>query len=99
MLRVALAAALGFTVVMSAMAEDKKETIKGKITCAKCDLGIEKKCAIVVKSGEKVYYFDAAAHKKNHGTYCQTSKEGEVTGTVKKDGDKMVITVEKLTTK
>src|SRR5262249_2433884 len=43
--------------------KDKEVTLKGKITCAKCDLGVEKKCAtvIVVKEGGKdvTYYFDA----------------------------------------
>ena len=72
-------------------AEDKKEaakTLKGTITCAKCDLKLADKCATVikVKEGDKdvVYYFDADSHKKNHKTICTEPKEGKVTGTVSK---------------
>jgi len=82
-------------------AEDKKEATKeekltGTITCAKCDLGIEKKCATVIKVKDKVYYFDTAAHKKYHGDTCTASQDGAVVGTTKKDGDKMIVTVSKL---
>ena len=97
MLRLILTLTLGASAAaLTAMAADKEETIKGSITCAKCDLGIEKKCATVVKAGDKVYFLDAAAHKKNHTTVCQAAKDGEVTGVVKKDGDKQVITVSKV---
>jgi len=48
----------------------KEVTLKGKITCAKCDLGKETKCAtvIVVKEKDKdvIYYFDAKSHGANH---------------------------------
>ena len=78
-------------------AQEKEKTLKGTITCAKCDLKVEKKCAtvIVVKKGDKetVYYFDPAGHKKNHSDICQTPKQGSVTGTVSKKGDKNIITV------
>ena len=77
--------------------EGKEETLKGTITCAKCDLKKEKKCAtvVVVKKDDKetVYYFDTASDKKHHKTICTEPKKGTVTGTVKKDGDKMVVTV------
>jgi hypothetical protein len=80
----------------------KEKTIKGTITCAKCDLKVEgvKKCAtvIVAKKGDKetVYYFDTAGHKKYHGDVCTTPKKGSVTGTVTKKGDKYTITVKSL---
>lgn len=81
--------------------KDKTVVLKGKITCAKCDLAVEKKCAtvIVVKEDKKdvVYYFDAAGHKKNHGTICEAGKAGSVEGVVGKDGDKKTITVKKVT--
>ncbi len=87
-------AALGLTAFA---ADDKKEqTITGTVTCAKCDLKLEKKCATVVKDGDKVYYFDAASNKKNHGATCKEAKEGTVTGVVTKDGDKMVIAATKV---
>jgi hypothetical protein len=86
-----------------ANAQEKKETtLKGTITCAKCDLKVEgqKACAtvITVKKADKttVYYFDTAAHKKYHQDVCREAKPGSVTGTVSKKGEKNIITVEKL---
>lgn len=92
---------LVFAVAVSTQAADTEEKLEGKITCAKCDLKKEEKCAtvIVVKDKDKkdvVYYFDADSNKKYHGKICSDSKMGSVTGTVKKDGDKMVITVKEL---
>ena len=104
MLRYAYAAVCLVLVLGVASAEEKKEggtkTLKGTITCAKCDLGTADKCATVikVKEGDKdvVYYFDAAGDKKHHGKICQSAKEGTVTGTVSKDGDKMIVKVTKV---
>jgi hypothetical protein len=81
-------------------AEDKEETLKGNITCAKCELKKATKCAtvVVVKKDDKetVYYFDKDGHKKYHDDICKGGKKGSVTGTVKKDGDKMVVTVKEV---
>src|SRR5258706_12777576 len=75
-------------------------TLKGRITCAKCDLKVAEACAtvVVVKENDKdvVYYFDAAGDKKNHKDICKTPKEGSVTGEVSKDGDKQMIKVSKV---
>jgi hypothetical protein len=80
--------------------EKKEVTIKGSITCAKCDLGQEKACTTVIveKKGDKkiVYYFDKATHKKYHSDICTAAKDGTVTGVVSKMGDKNLITVKKL---
>lgn len=80
--------------------KDKVVELKGKITCAKCDLGVEKACAtvIVTKRDKKdvTIYFDAASNKKYHGDICTEAKSGSVTGTVKKDGKKEVISVKEL---
>ncbi len=86
--------ALVFAVSLVARAEEDKEvTLKGKITCAKCDLKLEKECmnVIQVKDGDKTvtYYFDPA--KKEHKEVCTAAKEGTVVGTVsEKDGKKIV---------
>jgi hypothetical protein len=81
--------------------EGKEVTLKGKITCNKCDLGKSKACetVIVVKEGKNdvVYFFDAAAHKKNHSAVCTEAKNGSVTGTVKEADKKKVVTVSKVT--
>ncbi len=80
--------------------EAKQVTIEGKIGCGKCDLKESAKCAVTiyVTKGDKktVYWFDADASKKYHGDVCTETKDGTVTGTVKKDGDKLVITVKEL---
>ena len=78
-------------------ADDKEVTLKGTITCAKCDLKLSKKCETViqVKDGDKTvtYYFDPAGHAKYHKPICQEAKKGTVTGTVEEKDGKKVITV------
>jgi hypothetical protein len=92
-----LAAVLGLVLVVGARADDKEVTLEGKITCAKCDLKLQDKCATVIKTKDgKVYYFDTDSHKKNHKTICQEAKDGTVTGTVSKEGDKEIIKVSKV---
>jgi hypothetical protein len=82
-------------------ADDKEVTLKGTVTCAKCDLKVEKKCAtvIVVKDKDKdvVYYFDPKADKANHKTVCTESKKGTVVGTVEEKDGKKTVTVKKVT--
>jgi hypothetical protein len=106
-MRIAALVLLGLGLVVaflgSATAQEKagKEmTLTGKITCAKCELGIEKKCATViqVKKGDKetLYYFDKASNTKYHKDTCQEPKNGTVTGKVTKDGDKRIIAIESL---
>ncbi len=95
---VALFIAVAF--VAGLQAQDKEVTLKGKITCAKCDLKTSKACStvIVVKEGGKdvVYEFEKESNKKYHKEICQTSKEGSVTGKTSKMKDKHIITVSKL---
>ena len=100
-----LALAFACVLALGAQAEDKKsdskeKTLKGTITCAKCDLKEAKDChtVIKVKDGDKdvVYYFDAEGSKKNHKKICTEAKKGSVTGVVAKDGDKMTIKVSKV---
>src|SRR3954447_5982967 len=92
--------ALFFVFTVSARADDKKVTLKGTITCAKCDLKLEKTCMTVIKvkkdDKDVVYYFDKDSGKKHHKAICTEAKEGEVKGTVKKEGDKMIVTVKEL---
>ena len=91
--------------------EKKKEiTVKGTITCAKCDFDTVKaalpdlkkpsgcQTVIVTKKGDKsmVLFFDDASHKKHHGPICTESKKGTVTGTVTKKDGKGIISVSKL---
>lgn len=80
--------------------KEKDTVLKGKITCNKCDLGVSTVCetVIVVKEKDKdiVYFFDKKADKKFHGEVCSESKNGTVTGTVKTEDKKKVVTVKKV---
>jgi hypothetical protein len=95
--------AVVFVLALGAQADDKKgkeETLKGTITCAKCDLKEADKCATVIKvtkdGKDTVYYFDDASGKKNHKTICTSAKKGSVTGTVSEKDGKKIITVKKV---
>jgi hypothetical protein len=89
-----LGLAMVFTlVVVVRAAEDKKDvTLKGTITCTKCQLKETEACgnAIVVeKDGKKItYYFqDEGRSEKYHKNICTGAKKGSVTGAVsEKDG-------------
>jgi hypothetical protein len=87
----------------SGIAQDKKKDVvlKGKITCGKCDLMVDKACAtvIVVTVDKKdiVYYFDKVSHEKHHDGICSDPKKGTVEATIVDDGKKKIISVKKLT--
>jgi hypothetical protein len=97
----AVALALVAVIATAQARPDKDEkTLKGTVTCAKCDLGVESKCATVikVKEGDKdvVYYFDKSGHSKYHSKVCMKPTEGTVTGTVSEKDGKKVVTVSKM---
>lgn len=81
-------------------AKGEEKTLKGTITCAKCDLKLEgaTKCATVIKVSEDgkdvVYYFAPDSHKKYHDDICQTPKKGTVKGTVREKDGKMWVKVD-----
>ncbi|SRR6266849_7005106 len=85
--------------VQAAEKEDKEVTLKGTITCAKCDLKVEKECATViqVKDGDKTitYFFDADTSKATMKEICKEAKKGSVKGTVSEKDGKKTITVTK----
>jgi len=95
-----LVLSLGLVLAITTRSYAEDKTLKGTVTCAKCDLGIEKTCATVikVKEGDKdvIYYFDKDSSKKYHSKICQTPTEGTVTGTVSKEGDKNIVKVTKV---
>jgi len=79
-----------------------KVTLKGTITCAKCDLGKETTCMTVIVAPDKdkkdvTYYFDKDASKKFHGKVCTEAKKGTVEGVVTTKDDKKTIMVTKVT--
>jgi|SRR5262245_40021925 len=87
-----LGLAVVLALVLSVNAADKEETLKGTITCAKCDLKKQDTCATVIKVKDTVYYFDKDSAKKYHQEICKSPKDGTVTGTVsEKDGKKTVM--------
>ena len=90
---VGLAALCVLTVGLRAQ-EGKEVTLKGTITCAKCDLKQTEKCATVivvkVKDKDVVYFLDPKG-KNPHKMICTESKKGSVTGTVSEvDGKKII---------
>jgi len=96
-----LAVVVGFLAL--AQAEDKKadgkeETLKGTITCAKCDLKLAKACHTVIKVKDTVYWFDKASkgYKDSHKQICTEAKEGSVTGVVSEKDGKKIIKVSKI---
>ena len=98
-----LGLAVVFVVAIGVRAEKNKgeeKTLKGTITCAKCDLKATDKCHTVIKVSEDgkdvVYYFDKAGDKKNHKTICMEPKKGTVTGTVSEKDGKMYVKVSKV---
>jgi hypothetical protein len=88
----------------------KEVTIKGKMTCAKCDFDtvkaadpdLKKKpkdCMTVIitkkKDKDVVVYFDEASGKKFHKPICREAKDATVTGTItKKDGKRVIAATE-----
>jgi len=97
---VAIAATAMLTSV--ARAEDKAVTITGKGVCAKCELKQASACqnAIVVeKDGKSTTYLLEAndVSKAFHKNVCKAPMDKvTATGTVKKDGDKMVLVATKV---
>jgi hypothetical protein len=96
--------AAGCLLLTGAQAGDKEKavTLKGKITCAKCDLGATAECATVIVAKDKdkkdvTYYFDTTSGKKYHKEICTDAKQGTVVGVVSEKGDKKIVTVQKLT--
>jgi hypothetical protein len=84
-----LAVVLGF--MLLARAADDEKTLKGTITCGKCDLKLVKKCNTVIKVKDTVYWFDKDSNKKYHKDTCTEAKEGTVKGTVsEKEGKKWI---------
>src|SRR4029079_11800136 len=61
-------------------ADGKEVTLKGTITCLKCDLKKADKCATVIQVKEKdkdvIYVFDEAGNKKFHSKICKTPTKG-----------------------
>ena len=81
---------------LTAAADEKEKTFKGKLVCAKCTLSEAPKCthALKVKEGDKevIYYVDDK--NKDHKKVCPagTELDAEVTGKLEeKDGKKTIV--------
>ena len=102
-------AALAASALMIALAapsfaadkEAKERTITGEGKCAKCSLKETKECQNVIqveKNGKtRTYYVvDNDVSKAFHKNVCSDTKKVTATGTVKKDGEKFMLTVTKI---
>lgn len=93
---------LGVSVALtSSQAGEKNDvTLKGKICCAKCELGVETECMTVIVTKKKdkdvTVYFNAPSNKTHHSSICSEAKNGTVTGALSDDGKKKVIAVKSL---
>lgn len=98
----------GFAFVATAADEKGKDvTLTGDGVCAKCALKVQKSCqnvVIVKNDGKEVKYFlaknDVAKEAHQGLGICQAKTDApvkiKVTGTCKKDGDKLVVTATKI---
>lgn len=92
--------------VATAWAATAEQTLTGKAMCAKCELKQAEKCTnalqVAGKDGKTITYVlaDNQVSKDFHGKVCKGTLDGvTVTGTVKQDGGKQVITASKIATK
>ena len=98
MLRIALAVALGFSVItlagMTVSADDKEKgkevKLEGKLVCTKCKLSETEECgnALQVKDGDKtITYYLKDKGKKEKYHKCSGEQDAKVTGKLVKDKD------------
>ena len=84
----------------------KERTITGTAKCGKCALKETDECQTVIeragKGGktQKIYVENNDVAKDFHKTICKEAdgKKVKATGSIKKDGDKMVLTASKIET-
>lgn len=90
------------TLPAGAESKGKEITLSGKACCAKCCLKQGDTCQNVLsveKNGKTTTYYlaDNQVSKDFHGEVCKKPKENvSVTGTCKKEGDKLVVTASKI---
>jgi len=97
-------AALLVLATATAAGEAKKVKLEGKITCAKCSLGMKDatdcQTVLVVESEKDVdpsyYYLVDNDVTEAFGHACTGAKPVMVTGAVEKKGDKMWLTATKM---
>jgi hypothetical protein len=96
-LSIGLAIVAMFALVHRVRADDASKTLKGTMTCAKCDLKTADKCQNVlqVKDGDATvtyYVTDNDVTKGTHKKVCTAAVENvTITGTVsEKDGKKWI---------
>jgi len=72
----------------------EKVTLKGEMSCAKCNLKETAKCQNALKVGDKTYYLvQNDVSKKFHREVCTSPKDNvEVEGTVEEKDGKMMLT-------
>jgi Family of unknown function (DUF6370) len=94
----AIAVLFSSLTVAVAFADDAVKTITGEGQCAKCSLKKSDKCVnavVVEEDGKKVTYLMDMTNKiakDFHGKVCQDKLKIKVTGKVKEEDDKKIIT-------
>jgi hypothetical protein len=103
---IAIIVASSFLAALSFAADSKEQTLTGKAMCAKCELKQAEKCTnalqVAGKDGKSTTYLlaDNKVSKDFHGKVCKGTLDGvSVTGSVKSEGGKQIITASKIATK
>jgi hypothetical protein len=104
-IRIATAAMSLAAVPLAFAAKDKpakERTLTGEAKCAKCALKEADTCQNVIVTDSKkgksqtVYLEQNDVAKAFHENFCKDAKKVTATGTVKKDGKKLVMTASKI---
>jgi hypothetical protein len=103
---IALIATSLFAIGTGFASDAKEQTLTGKAMCAKCELSEADKCTnalqVADKDGKVTTYLlaDNKVSKDFHSKVCMTVLDGvSVTGTVKSEGGKQIVTASKIATK
>lgn len=93
--------AVAAAVTLSARADDTEKTIKGEGLCLKCELKKADQCQNGIRTtedGKEVLYTleHNDVSKAFHKNLCSGTAKVVAVGTVKKDGDKMILVVSKI---
>lgn len=100
MKKLLLLLSLGLFVSVTAMAQNKTQTVKNKIveaSCAQCQFKVKEPrgCDLSIRLGGKVYFVDGTnldAHGDAHEEdgFCNAIRQAKVTGTIEGDRIKVI---------
>ncbi len=76
----------------AAQAGEKKQTLEGEMSCAKCNLKQADACEDTLKVGEELYLLEEGGKRKTSEHVCSGTAKAKVTGKVEeRDGKKFLV--------